>query len=239
MKIEILFSEVCNLFGDGQNPEYLRRTLPEEEFIYTALTDEPFFKDNDPDMIYIGSMSEKTQRRVIEKLMPLKERLRELTEKGTVILATGNACEIFTKHISYVTEEIETDGLGLVDLTVKTDLFDRYNGKVLGEADGVTLTGFRSQFGMIYGDNSGCYFAKVERGDGINRESKLEGFRVNNLIGTQITGPLLPLNPLFTEYLIKLAGKEVNAAFREEAMAAYEQRLKEFRDPKTVFGHNH
>ena len=239
MTVEILFSEVCNLYGDGQNPAYLKATLPDAEFRFTAITEKPYFADADPDIIYIGSMSESTQRRVIEKLMPLKDRLSALIEKGTVILATGNACEIFTKHISYVTEEIETDGLGLVDLTVKTDLFDRYNGKVLGEAAGVTVTGFRSQFGFLFGDNSRDYFLKVERGDGINRESKLEGYRINNFIGTQILGPILPLNPLFTEYLIGLAGEKAEAAFREDAMKAYEQRLKEFRDPKTVFGHNH
>ena len=239
MAIEILFREVCSLFGDGQNAAYLQATLPEEEFIFTALTDTPWFTDHTPDLIYIGAMSESTQRRVIEKLLPWRDRLAELIDGGTVILATGNACEVFTKHISYVSEKIETDALGLFDFTVKTDLFDRYNGKVLGTADGVTVTGFRSQFSMIDGDNSDNCFIKVERGDGIRRGSKLEGFRRNNCIGTQLLGPLLPLNPLFTEYLLRLAGKEAKAAYREEAMAAYEQRLKEFRDPKTVFGHNH
>ena len=239
MVTEILFSEVCNLFGDGQNPAYLRATLPDDEFIFTALTDEPYFVNNTPDMIYIGAMSESTQRRVIKKLMPYKDRIAALIDSGVVFLATGNACEIFTKHISYVTEEKETDGLGIFDLTVKTDLFDRYNGKVLGTFDGITMTGFRSQFSFIYGDNADCYFIKVERGDGIHRGSTLEGFRRNNFFGTQLLGPILPLNPLFTEHIIKLAGKEAKAAFRDDAMAAYEQRLKEFKDPKTVFGHNH
>lgn len=239
MTVEILFNEVCNLYGDGQNPSYLQATLPDAEFVFTPLTDEPYFANNDPDIIYIGSMSENIQRKVIEKFMPLKDRINALIEKGTVILATGNACEVFTKHISYVTEEIETDGLGLVDLTVKTDLFDRYNGKVLGTADGLTMTGFRSQFSQIYGDNSKFPFITIERGDGINRGSKYEGYRIKNFIGTQVLGPILPLNPEFTEYLIKLAGGEAKAAFREDAMVAYEQRLKEFRDPNTVFGHNH
>ena len=239
MAIEILFQEVCSLYGDGQNIAYLQATLPEEEFVFTALNDTPYFAEHTPAMIYIGAMSERTQRRVIEKLLPHRARLEALIDGGTVILATGNACEIFTKHISYVSEKIETDALGLFDFTVKTDLFDRYNGKVLGTADGVTITGFRSQFSMIDGDNSDNYFIRVERGDGLNRDSKLEGFRRSNCIGTQVLGPILPNNPLFTEYLLRLAGFAAQAAYREEAMAAYEQRLKEFRDPKTVFGHNH
>ena len=105
MVIEILFSEVCNLYGDGQNVTYLQATLPEAEFVFTSLLDEPYFAANTPDMIYIGSMTEATQRRVLEKLMPLKERIRALVESGVVFLATGNAAELFADSIEYVTEK--------------------------------------------------------------------------------------------------------------------------------------
>lgn len=238
MKIEVLFGEVCGLYGDAQNAAYLKATLPEAEFVETRLTETPWFGENDPDMILIGSMSERNQRLVIEKLMPLKERILELMEKGTVILATGNACEVFCKHISYQTEKIECDGLGIVDLTVENKYFGRYNGKVLADFEDMRIVGFRSQFSFLYGDNSENYFLKVERGDGINKESKLEGFRVKNLFGTQVLGPILPLNPLFCEYLIRLAGGDAPAAFREEAMAAYTQRVQEFSDPGVKFGNN-
>ncbi len=233
--IEILFGEICNLYGDAQNAVYLKQTLPGETFIETPLDGKPYFLNNTPNLILLGGMSEHTQRKVIEKLKPFKDRIKELIDAGTVFLCTGNAGEIFTKHISYVTEKIETDALGLFNLTVKTDWFKRYNGKVLGTADGVTVTAFRSSFSFIYGDNSDCYFLKAERGCGINPDTKLEGMRRNNLICTSLLGPLLPVNPLFTEYLLKLAGYDAKAAFRSEAMDAYEQRLKEFRDPKTVF----
>ena len=238
MKIEVLFGEVCGLYGDAQNTTYLKATLPEAEFIETKLTQTPWFADNDPDMLLIGSMSERNQRRVIQKLMPYKDRLLQLIEKGTVILATGNACEIFCQHINYQTEKLECDGLGIVPLTVENKYFGRYNGKVLAEFEGMQIVGFRSQFSFLYGDNSQNYFLKVLRGDGINKESKLEGFRINNLIGTQLLGPILPLNPLFCEYLLKLTGVDASAAFRREAMAAYDQRVKEFTDPNVKFGNN-
>ena len=238
MVVEVLFSEVCNLFGDGQNVTYLQSSMPEAEFIFTSLTDTPYFVENTPDMIYIGAMSENIQRRVIDKLMPLKGRIAELVEANIPILATGNAGEIFCKKIDYVTENIQKDGLGLIDLDVRTNLFDRYNGKVLGEFADMKIVGFRSQFSFLYGDNSQNYFVKCIRGDGINRESKLEGVRKNNLICTQILGPILPLNPLFCEYLMGLTGEKATAAFREDAIAAYEQRIKEFSDPNVVFGHN-
>ena len=235
MTIEILFQEVCGLYGDSQNPVYLQATLPDAKFIFTKLTDEPYFVTETPDMIYIGCMSESTQRRVIDTLRPYKDRLMQLVDAGVPILATGNAGEIFVKSIQYVTEKIETEGLGIFDLNVKTDLFKRHNSMVLAQVDELQLVGFRSQFSFIYGDNTECYFAKCIRGIGINPESKLEGMRKNNLICTHLLGPILPLNPLFCEYLLKLAGIDAEAAFKKTAMDAYTQRLKEFNDPKIAF----
>lgn len=238
MVVEILFQEVCGLYGDSQNPTYLQATLPDATFVYTSLTDTPYFAAHTPDLIYIGCMSESTQRRVINKLMPLRDRIIELVDSGVPILATGNAGEIFTKHIDYITEEQCIDGLGLFDLTVKTDLFKRYNGMVLGALYDLKVVGFRSQFSFIYGDNTNCYFLKCLRGDGIHPGSELEGMRRNNLICTQLIGPILPLNPLFCEYFIGLSGHSATAAFRASAMDAYNQRLQEFSDPKVSFQHN-
>lgn len=235
MVVEILFNEICNNNGDGQNVTYLQATLPDAEFVFTSLLDTPYFAENTPDVIYIGSMSENTQRKVIEKLIPYKDRINELINANVAILATGNAGEIFCSKIVYVTEKIETKGLGIFDLTVKTDWFKRYHAKVLGKLEDISVVGFRAQFSFIYGDNSENYFIKCERGVGINPESKLEGLRKNNLICTSLLGPVLPLNPLFCEYFIHLAGQDTPAAFRDAAMRAYEQRLKEFADPETEF----
>jgi len=235
MVVEILFNEVCNNYGDGQNVKYLQATLPDAEFIFTSLLDEPYFLNTKPDIIYIGAMSENTQRKVIEKLLPHKARIEELINAGVAILATGNAGEIFCKQINYVTEKITTEGLGIFDLTVKTDWFNRYHAKILAKMEDISIVGFRAQFSFLYGDNVNQYFAKCERGIGINPGSMLEGLRKNNLICTQIIGPILPLNPLFCEYFIGLTGTKASAAYRDEAMRAYEQRLKEFSDPTTAF----
>lgn len=235
MTIEVLYNEVCGLNGDSQNATYLKACLPDSQFIFTALNDTPYFVSNAPDMILIGSMSEATQRKVIDRLLPHKDRILELIDSGTPILATGNAGEIFAKHISYVTEDIEYDALGIFDLSVKTNLFNRYNGKVLAQFEDMEIVGFRSQFSFLYGDNSECYFAKCVRGVGINRDSKLEGMRRNNLICTQLLGPILPLNPLLCEYLISLAGGCAESAYKDAAMDAYQNHLREFRDPATAF----
>lgn len=235
MKVEVLFSEVCNLNGDFQNVEYLRQTMPEAQFVFTALGQEPAFATERPDIVYMGTMTEAIQRRVIDKLMPYKARIEALIDSGVVFLMTGNACDVFCKSIDYVTEKISKEGLGVFDLTVKCDHFNRYNGKFMGEVDGITVIGFRSQFSMMHGDNSAGYFGKNLRAMGMNPGTDLEGVRLKNFFGTNVQGPILALNPEFCEHLIRLAGGEAVAAHKEAAMTAYRIRLKEMQDPAINF----
>ena len=41
MKIEVLFPEICNLYGELWNVKFLERSYPDAEIIETSLTDEP------------------------------------------------------------------------------------------------------------------------------------------------------------------------------------------------------
>lgn len=99
------------------------------------------------------------------------------------------------------------------------------------------IVGFKDQFSHEYGDNSKNYFAKVLRGCGLNRESKLEGIRIKNFIGTSILGPILVLNPEFTKYFIHniLKQKNVKIAYEEESIKSYNKRIEEFEDKRRTF----
>lgn len=228
MKIEILFPEFCNLYGDMFNMKYLKKCLPEAEFIETALEEEPTFVKENVNLIYLGPMTEKTQEKVISKLLPYKERIIELIEKNTVFLFTGNAVEVLGKYIENE-DETSIEGLGIFDVYAKRDMFHRHNSFLIGKYEDIEVIGFKSQFTMLYGDNTNMAFLEVEKGIGINKESKLEGIKKNNFIGTYLIGPLLILNPLFTKKILEMLGVESRVALKEETMAAYEERIKEFR----------
>ena len=85
MQIEILFPEQCSLFGDSGNVRYLKKCLPDAEFIHTSLNDTPAFVTGSPDMIYMGACTEKNQEKIIKRLMPYKEQLRDAIDSGKVI----------------------------------------------------------------------------------------------------------------------------------------------------------
>lgn len=229
MKVEVLFPEVCNLYGDLMNVDYLEKSGAES--VNTSLKERPKFIDGGIDLVFMGAMTEKSQEIVIKALAPFRDDIKKAVNAGQAFLATGNAFEIFGKEIQ------NEDGtaipcLGIFDTVAKRRMFDRYNAIYLGKFDGFYVVGFKSQFSHSYGgDNYGGIF-RNERGDGRYPGFEEEGIRVNNFFGTYLLGPLLPLNPPFTKYLMKLCGVEnPHLAFEEKAMEVYEKRVKEFKDP--------
>lgn len=233
MKIEILFPETCSIYGDYGNIIYLKQCMPEAEFIETPLNSEPTFVEEDIDLVYLGSMTEKIQEKVIKKLEKYKKIIEEQIDSGKAFLFTGNSFEMLGKYIENE-DGSRIECLDILDIYSKREMFNRYNSLFLGEFENIKMIGFKDQFSHQYGDNQNNYFAKVIRGIGLNRESKLEGIKINNFIGTSILGPILVLNPSFTEYLIKniLEYEEGQVAFKEAAIEAYEKRLAEYEDLK-------
>lgn len=228
MKIEILFPEFCNLFGDMYNMKYLKMCIPDAEFIETALEEEPAFVKKDVNLIYLGPMTENTQEKVIAKLLPYKERILELIEKNVVFLFTGNAIEVLGKYIENE-DGTRINGLGIFDVYAKRDMFHRHNSYLIGKYEDIEVIGFKSQFTMMYGDNTQIPFIEVEKGIGINKDSKIEGIKKNNFIGTYLIGPLLILNPLFTKKILEMLGVNNEVALKEDTMSAYEARIRELR----------
>lgn len=227
MKIEVLLPEYANLFGECWNHRYLRECLPEAEFIETAMDAEPAFVSQDVDLVYMGAMTERAQELIAEKLLPYKERIKELVDAGRVFLMTANAGEIFCDYIENE-DGSRVEGLGLFPLHAKRDMMHRKNATMLCDFDGMELVGFKAEFSQLFGDNSGFGFAQVKYGTGINSGSRLEGVRINNFFSTAIVGPFLMMNPPFVKYLMELLGvKEPQLKHEEVIMAAYESRCRD------------
>ena len=228
LKIEVLFPEFCNLYGDISNIKYLKKCLPNAKFYETAFDEELIFIKEKVNFIYLGPMTEKMQEKVINKLKPYKEIIKELIDENVVFLVTGNAIEIFGKYIENE-DGTKIDALDIFDIYAKRDMLHRHNSIFIGNWEDIKVVGFKSQFTFAYGNNENDYFAKVEKGIGLNKESKLEGIQKNNFIGTYLLGPILILNPMFTKKIIEKMGiEDVKLAFEEDTIAAYNQRLSEF-----------
>ena len=236
MKIEVLFPEVCNLYGELGNISFLKKSCPEIEVVETSLKDEPLFMSEVPDLIYMGTMTERAQLIVLEKLMACKERLAKLIEDGAKFLITGNALELFGKAIE------DKDGttvecLGIFDTVAKRDMMKRFNSLYLGSFGDMKIVGYKSQFTHSYWEEAAATegLFMTDRGPGLNPDIDEEGIRKNNFMASYIIGPLLVLNPPFAKYILKECGIETPLAFEKEAMEAYEARVAEYSEPDRGF----
>lgn len=229
MKIEVLYPEICCLFGDKANMRYFEMCLPQAEFIKTPVSEMPRFLTEDVDMVYFGSCSESNQEKILSRLRGKEDRIKELLDKGVIFLMTGNSFEIMGNFIKKPDGE-KIDALGIVDFHSERTIPKRHNSLFLGSFEGMEIVGCTSRFSHSYGISEKDSFLKVTKGYGASIGDTREGIRYKNLFGTYLLGPLLIQNPSFTKYLIKLLGAEnAELAFEKEAQKAYEVRLAEFK----------
>lgn len=240
IRIEVLFPEIANLYGDLENIEYLKKSCPEIEVVHTHLTGEPEFLKETPSLIYMGTLTENGQRMAVEKLSEYTDKLIEMINEGVYFLVTGNALEVFGGEIEDVDGSRDC-GLKIFPTHAKRDMMHRFNSLYLGTFGDMDIVGYKSQFTHSWRDDDaddgafGSVF-ETKRGPGLNPDIMGEGVRKNNFMGTYVIGPLLVLNPPFAKWLLKKIGAgDVNLAFEKEAMEAYETRVKEYSDPNTGF----
>ena len=100
MRVEVLFPEIANLYGELGNIKYLEKSVPDIYVKETSVNEKPAFLDSNEesfDLVYMGTMSESSQLLVMEKLAPYREEIISSIENGQRILVTGNALEIWRK----------------------------------------------------------------------------------------------------------------------------------------------
>ena len=227
--IEILYPEFNNLFGDRGNAEYLKARLEkagcEAEIIETYLFNEPNFVNGQTDILLIGPCTEKSQLTELEELKKYTDALKTRIENDGVTLATGNAFELFGEYIENPKGE-KTECLGFFPYYAKQLSRLRFNDNAVGEFDGMKITGFKNLLSHAYGENP-YPFLKMLKGIGMNKETKIEGVHKNNFFATYHIGPLLPLNPDFTEYLVKLCDESIVLEELTFEKTAKDKRIKE------------
>lgn len=224
MKIEYLFEEYSCLYGDQANVTYLEKNLPKGSIFHTSFNDKPKFLTNKIDLIYMGSLSEINQEKIIKKLLPFKKKIKELISNNTIFLFTGNSFEIFGKYIIKENRE-KIKGLGLIDFYSVRTIPTRYNSLYLGKFNDLNIVGYTSRFSFAYSDNN--YLFQNTKGYGMNLKCKYEGIRYKNFFGTYLLGPILILNPYFTKYLLSLKGFNKPLLYEEDLIKAYDYRVYE------------
>lgn len=231
MTIEILFPEICNLYGDSGNVLFIEKNFPNAQIIKTKLNEEPYFINNKVNFIYMGPMTEKNSIKVCQKLLPYKERIKKLLDEKVIFLFVGNAVDIMGEKIK-TNDGNEIKGLEILELTSTNNLATRYNSLFLGSFsfESHPIVGYKSQSSEFKSSESPLFTVIKEK----NNE-KQEGVLKNNFFGTNLLGPILILNPYFTKYLFSLLGYKKKLYLEKELIEAYEERVKEYQNAEIKY----
>ena len=229
MKIEILYPDLCCLYGDKGNTKFLMQCLPEAEFIQTGLNEKPAFLNGDVDLCCMYSMSEQSQEKILDRLMPYKAEITAACAAGkTLFLLLGNAMELFGQYIQRE-DGSQVEGLGVFNTYTVRHAPNRFNTLIQTTFENMTLLGYTSRFADTFGIDEENAFCHVEIGSGSDPKTKLEGIRSGRVIASYLLGPLLVANPDFSKWLLQQLGVENPALPFEDALyLAYETKRKEF-----------
>jgi CobQ-like glutamine amidotransferase family enzyme len=164
----------------------------------------------DFDLIFAGGGQDRDQVAVSRDLQGDTGRsLRAAVEQDVVVLTICGTYQLL--GYSFTTGSgSELPGLGLFDAwTVAGPR--RFIGDVLvraplGEAEPpVELVGFENHSGQTFLGSQCGPLGEVVVGAGNNGQDRHEGARYRHAFGTYLHGPLLPKNPAFADYLLRLA----------------------------------
>ncbi len=231
MTIEILFPEICNLYGDSGNVLFIEKNFPDAQIIKTRLNEEPYFVKNKVNFLYMGPMTEKNSIKVCQKLLTYKKRIKKLLDEKVIFLFIGSAIDIMGKKIK-MNDGTEIEGVGILELTSTNNLAKRYNSLFLGSFsyDNHPIVGYKSQSSEFKSSESPLFTVIKEK----NNE-KQEGVLKKNFFGTNLLGPILILNPYFTKYLFSLLGYKKELYLEKELIEAYEERVKEYQNAEIKY----
>lgn len=224
MKLLHLYYDLMNLYGEYGNVVVLKKHLEDQGETVTidkkTIGDDISFDEYD--FIYCGSGTESHKLLALEDLRKRSEDLRKAVNNDKVILFTGNAMEFMAD-------------LGFAEFTY-TPTGDRFTGDVIVENDEIgKVVGFVNRCSHISVPKDIALFRLLLMfSDGKKDVTETEGYRVRNVFGTYIIGPVLTKNPGFMKTIVSLllggrAPVDVEYPFEEDS---YQVTLKALSERK-------
>lgn len=210
LTITWMYPDLMNTYGDrGNITAFSKRCL------WRGIETRVLLHDSDSlpatltqsDFIFMGGAQDRQQKLVSRDLFGGKgDILRQKIEQRVPGLFICGAYQ-FLGHYYKPAEGEKIPGLSIFDLYTRHFGNDkpRAIGNLIVNWNGVKLVGFENHGGRTYLGDKVRPFAKVIYGKGNNGEDKTEGVIYKNAVGSYMHGPILPKNPLLTDWFIKKA----------------------------------
>ena len=206
MDIKILhfYPDLMSLYGSYANVSVLKRAL---EALGDTVTVETVLPGEEADLtgadfLYMGAGTEHAQKAAMADFARYGEAVKALAENGVSMLFAGTAMELLGRTITDAEGKVY-DGIGLGDFT-SVQGKKRYAEDVYGHTDLYpdAVVGFMNKCADISGVETPLLTA-VELGYGNDGPKTPEGFRLKNVLASELTGPILVKNPRLLDKVVE------------------------------------
>ncbi|QNE46948.1 glutamine amidotransferase [Glaciihabitans sp. INWT7] len=224
-----LYPDELGVAGDRGNVMALTKRLEHAGHSVTVVAHEVgSVLPTDVDLVVVGNGPLSAMRNIHADLLANADRLRALRESGVPIFAYGSGAELLGHSISLL-DGSSLEGLGILPLRA-TRVASRSVGYVIVNSPFGQVVGFEDNASRWTLDAGAKPFGILEAGTG-NGEGSVEGLLDGSAIGTQVGGPVLPLNPLLTDAIIAFVaerrGLPTNSSAGNESLELYATRARE------------
>ncbi|MCD6323009.1 MAG: glutamine amidotransferase [Clostridiales bacterium] len=213
LKVCHLYPDLLNLYGDRGNIIALEKRLEwrglDMELINISVGDK--FNSSEYDIVFIGGGQDFEQEVLLSDLsIEKKKNIKFSIEDGVVFLAICGGYQLLGTHYKSW-DNIQYDFIGAIDIHTigqkKRMIGDFMFNCSEPELSGLTVTGFENHSGRTYLGKSVKPLGTIKNGFGNNGEDKTAGARYKNVFCSYSHGPILPKNPVLSDYILETALK--------------------------------
>jgi CobQ-like glutamine amidotransferase family enzyme len=213
-----LYPDELGVAGDRGNVMALTTRLGHAGHSVTVVAHEVGSElPTDVDLVVVGNGPLSAMRNIHADLLANGGRLRALRASGVPMFAYGSGAELLG-HALTLLDGTALEGLGILPFRA-TRVATRSVGYVIIDSPFGQIVGFEDNASRWTLDSAARPLGILEAGTG-NGEGSVEGVRDGSAIGTQVGGPVLPLNPLLTDAIIASMGERRGFAVGPSAQDA-------------------
>lgn len=208
LKIAYLYPDILQGFCDKANVEtfVVRAQWRDIEVSVHEISANDKFQATKFDFYYIGGNNVQNLELALRNLRQNEAELVSANIANVPMLAV-NCGYILFGNFYQLHNKAQVQGLGILNVDSIANK-DHHFGAVAGYCEFLknkSIVGFENHGILSYLKPGVAPFLILQKGMGNNGNDKTEGARINNIIGTYLTSPILAQNPHFCDFLIETA----------------------------------
>ena len=200
LKFFHFYPDLMSLYGSYANLTVLRRHLESQGHTVSVTAVRPGEKADlsGADFLFMGAGTERSQKAAAADFTGYGAAVKAAAADGVSMLFAGTALELLGQTV--------TDRDGAVYPGIGLGSFTSAQGdkRIVGDVYGATalyeepVVGFMNKAALLRGVET-PFLTSLSMGFGNEAEGGAEGFRFENVLGSELTGPILVKNPALLE----------------------------------------